>query len=264
MFAVEGDEQERGIRLHKFMAQAGVASRRACEALIRSGRVRVNGEPVSEMGVRVRPGVDRVEVDGRALKAAEDKLYVMLNKPRGYVTTVSDPEGRRTVLDLLPPMPVRLYPVGRLDFDTEGLLLLTNDGELTHALTHPRREVAKVYLADVEGRPSPEALDRLRRGVRLEDGVTAPVLVKVGPFRDGQTQLTLTIREGRNRQIRRMLEAVGHPVTFLKRIRFGPLSLSGVKLGQWRPLTAEEVEKLQAAVKAASRPRPSRGASRKA
>ncbi|MGE5590537.1 MAG: pseudouridine synthase [Bacillota bacterium] len=243
------------VRLQKLLADAGVASRRASEKLISEGRVLVNGQPVTQLGVKVDPERDRVEVGGRVLRPAEERVYVILNKPRGYVSTVKDPEGRRTVLELIGHVGVRLYPVGRLDMDTEGLLLLTNDGGLTNALLHPRQEVPKTYVAEVDGLPTPETLARLRRGIRLEDGPTAPAEVKVLKSTDRGATLSITIHEGRNRQVRRMLEAVGHPVTFLKRVRFGPLDLHGLKLGQHRFLSSAEVSRLRAAAGGARAPR---------
>ena len=233
--------------MQKALADAGVASRRAAEELIRAGRVRVNGQVVSQLGTRVSEG-DRLEVDGRPVRREVEPIYVLLNKPRGFVTTTSDPEGRRTVLDILPELGARVYPVGRLDYDTEGLLLLTNDGDLTNLLTHPRHRVLKTYLAEVEGSPSPVALETLARGVKLEDGYTSPARIRVQRRAEDRTTLSLTITEGRNRQVRRMLEVVGHPVLFLKRTRFGPLDLRGVKLGQWRFLSTAEVERLRRAV----------------
>lgn len=236
-----------GVRLQKVMADAGVASRRASEELIRRGRVRVNGRVVTELGTRVQPGVDTIEVNGRPLQLSSGRTYILLNKPRSFVTTVRDPRGRRTVLDLVKGVPGRLYPVGRLDYDTEGLLLLTNDGTLTYALTHPKHGVPRTYIAEVAGYVSDETVAQLERGVRLDDGLTRPATVRVQGRPDGRTKLTITLSEGRNRQVRRMFDAVGHPVQFLKRVQFGPLSLHGVKLGQWRRLTQAEVARLYAA-----------------
>lgn len=236
-------------RLQKVMAHAGVASRRACEELIRKGRVTVNGRVVDEMGLKVDPAKDRIAIDGRIFSGPEEPVYLMLNKPSGFVTTVRDPRGRRTVLDLIGNLPGRVYPVGRLDYDTEGLLLLTNDGELTNALTHPRHEVPKTYLAVAQGVVGRDKVNVLKRGVRLSDGPTAPAKVRVLKVEEGATSLEITIHEGRNRQIRRMMEAIGHPVTFLKRIRFGPLTLRGLRLGEYRALTPAEVEKLKSAAK---------------
>lgn len=236
-----------GIRLQKVMADAGVASRRASEDLIRRGRVRVNGRVVTELGTKVRPGVDTIEVNGRPMQLSSGRTYILLNKPRSFVTTVNDPRGRRTVLDLIDGVRGRLFPVGRLDYDTEGLLLLTNDGELTYALTHPKHGVPRTYLAEVEGTVSPETATRLANGIELDDGPTRPAEVRILGHEDGNTKLTVTLTEGRNRQVRRMLAAVGHPVLFLKRVQFGPLSVHGVKLGQWRSLTQAEVAKLYAA-----------------
>lgn len=227
------------------MADAGVASRRASEELIVRGRVRVNGRVVTELGTRVRPGEDTIEVNGRPLRLSSGRTYILLNKPRSFVTTVNDERGRRTVLDLVKGVPGRIFPVGRLDYDTEGLLLLTNDGELTYALTHPKHGVPRTYVAEVEGKVSDETVGLFGSGsIRLEDGPTRPATVRVQGYTDGRTKLTITLTEGRNRQVRRMFAAVGHPVTFLKRIGFGPLSVHGVKLGQWRRLTQAEVEGL--------------------
>lgn len=233
-------------RLQKIISQAGVASRRHAEELIIAGRVTVNGRVVAELGAKVEPGRDIVAVDGRPL-AGEEKVYVLLNKPRGVVTTLSDPRGRKTVAELVAGIPARLYPVGRLDYNTEGLLLLTNDGELTHALTHPSHGIYKTYVATVAGRPSEEKLDRLRMGITLDDGVTAPARVKLtgyDPAKDTAT-LQIIIREGRNRQIRRMCEAIGHPVGKLKRTEFAFLTLEGVHRGRYRQLTPEEVAGLR-------------------
>ncbi len=233
-------------RLQKIISQAGIASRRHAEELITAGRVTVNGRVVVELGTKVEPGRDVVAVDGRPV-AGEDKFYVLLNKPRGVVTTLSDPRGRKTVSELVADLPARLYPVGRLDYNTEGLLILTNDGELTHALTHPSHGIDKTYVTTVVGRPSEEKLDRLRLGITLEDGVTAPARVRLTGY-DLETNtatLTIVIHEGRNRQIRRMCQAIGHPVEKLKRTAFAFLTLEGVGRGRYRHLEREEVDRLR-------------------
>lgn len=232
-----------GERLQKVLAHAGVASRRAAEELIAAGRVSVNGAVVREMGLRVMPR-DHVAVDGRPIGRAEKLVHVALNKPTGYVSTARDPEGRPTVMDLV-KVPARVYPVGRLDWDTEGLLLLTNDGELAHRLTHPRYGVEKEYHALVEGYPPQSVTRALREGVELEDGWTAPA--KVGRLReeDGGLWLAVTIHEGRNRQVRRMLEAVGFPARRLVRVRVGPIHLGQLPFGESRRLERREIDALR-------------------
>jgi len=232
-----------GERLQKVLARAGFGSRRTCEELIAEGRVRVNGE-VADLGRRVDAERDRVEVDGAAVGVRPGQVYYLLNKPRGVVTTAADTHGRPTVVDLVPGEP-RVFPVGRLDADTEGLLLLTNDGELTHRLTHPSFGVEKEYLAEVVGTPSPAAVRRLREGVDLEDGRTAPARVAVVPPRG----LRIVVHEGRNRQVRRMCEAVGHPVVRLVRTRIGPLADRDLAPGEWRELSIAEVRGLDAAAR---------------
>lgn len=243
--------EQQGERLQKYLARAGVASRRHAEELIAAGRVSVNGETVRLPGTRVDPARDVVAVDGQQARPAETLTWVLLNKPAATVTTVSDPQGRRTVLDLLPDTlrAQRLFPVGRLDWDTEGLLLLTNDGDLALRLTHPRYALPKEYEAMVRGMPSHEALARLRRGVWLpgETRLTAPAVVRVLGTREGDTLLALQIHEGRNRQVRRMFETVGHQVVWLRRVRLGPLSLGALSTGAWRLLTADEVAALRRA-----------------
>jgi 23S rRNA pseudouridine2605 synthase len=226
------------VRLNAYLARSGVASRRGAEDLIRAGRVRVNGE-VAGLATFVE-AADRVEVDGRLL-APEPLVYVLLHKPAGVVTTARDPHGRRTVVDLV-GVPQRVVPVGRLDADTTGALLLTNDGPLAHRLAHPRYEVDKVYEADVEGHPGDEALRRLAEGVDLDDGRTAPAEVR----RLGLSLLELTLHEGRKHQVKRMCEAVGHPVRRLHRRGYAGLTVSGVEPGAWRELTQEEVAALRA------------------
>jgi 23S rRNA pseudouridine2605 synthase len=231
-----------GERLQKVLARAGFGSRRACEELIAAGRVAVNGDP-AVLGRRVDPDQDRVTVDGVPVPAAAGLVHYLLNKPSGVVTTAHDPEGRSTVLDLVPPEP-RVFPVGRLDFDTEGLLIMTNDGELANLLTHPRHGVAKTYLAEVEGVPSAAAVRRLREGVDLDDGVTQPARVNLVQRRAGRAALEIVVHEGRNRQVRRMCDAVGHPVRRLVRTHIGPLSDARLRPGQWRQLSPHEVKTL--------------------
>jgi 23S rRNA pseudouridine2605 synthase len=225
------------MRLNAYLARAGVASRRGAEDLIRSGRVRVNGE-VAVLATFVGPN-DLVELDGQRLDP-EPLAYVLLHKPAGVVTTARDPHGRPTVIDLVQHAQ-RVVPVGRLDADTTGALVLTNDGPLAHRLMHPRYEVDKVYEVDVEGEPSSTALSRLEQGVELEDGMTSPAQVR----RLGPSRLELTIHEGRKHQVKRMLEAVGHAVRRLHRSRYAGLTLDGLAPGEWRELTPEEVELLR-------------------
>ncbi len=236
------------MRLQKAIAQAGVASRRKAEAMIVAGNVRVNGKVVRELGTQVDPRSDRIEVNGEPIRS-EPLVYYLLNKPTGVITTASDPHGRRTVLELVPSK-ARVYPVGRLDYDTEGLLLLTNDGDLAFRLAHPSFEVDKVYDATLHGRMTSDALTQLARGVHLEDGITRSAGVKVVERHSNSTRILLTIHEGRNRQIRRMGEAVGHPVVSLRRIQYGPLKLLDLAPGGCRPLTRAEVDQLQELVAA--------------
>ena len=227
------------MRLNAYLARAGVASRRKADELIKAGRVRVNGEP-GQLNTFVG-GADAVEVDGTPV-TAQRLAYVLLHKPAGVVTTASDPHARRTVLDLV-DHPARVVPVGRLDADTTGVLLLTNDGPLAHRLAHPRYGVRKVYEADVEGDPDDGALATLRAGVELEDGRTAPAQVR----RLGRGRIELVLHEGRKHQVKRMLEAVGHPVRRLHRSRYAGLTADGLDPGQWRELTADEVARLREA-----------------
>jgi len=228
------------------LAQAGIGSRRACETLIAAGRVTVNGV-VAGLGQRVDATEDRVAVDEVPVSVRPGLVHYLLNKPAGVVTTSADPQGRATVIDLVPPQP-RVFSVGRLDATTEGLLILTNDGELAHHLTHPRYGVEKEYFAVVEGSPSPSAVRRLREGVELEDGITAPARVALIP----PNGLRLTIHQGRNRQVRRMCAAVGHPVVRLVRTRIGPVADRQLRPGAWRMLTPSEVRGLATAAAATS------------
>ncbi|SHF04037.1 pseudouridine synthase [Desulforamulus putei] len=231
-------------RLQKVLAKAGVASRRHAEELITGGKVMVNGRVVTELGTKVDAYKDKILVNGKPIPPPEKKVYLLLHKPRGYVTTLSDERGRKTVLDLLEGVEQRVYPVGRLDYDSEGLLLMTNDGELTHALTHPKHQVKKTYLARVEGVPEPEKLQAMAKGLQLEDGLTAPAEVKIVDIQNGRALLQISIHEGRNRQVRRMCEHIGHRVLRLRRVRIGPLELGNLKPGEFRPLTRQELKEL--------------------
>ena len=252
------------IRLQKIIATAGVASRRAAEKLIVDGRVSVNGETIRQLGSKADPDTDEIRVDDRRVKQPKRLRYYLLNKPAGYVTTRSDPEQRRTVMDLLKGVREYVYPVGRLDYDSEGLLLLTNDGDLAASLMHPSHEVDRVYEAQVLGTPDTHDLDRLARGVVVEGRRTAPAVVELvterrrstKPSKGDETSLIrVTVHEGRTRQVRKMCDAIGHPVRRLRRIRIGPLRDTTLKLGAFRELSAEEVRKLKSA---AQRPAPRR------
>ena len=237
-------DEPTGERLQKVLARVGMGSRRSAEELIGAGRVTVNGE-VAVLGRRVDVEHDLVEVDGVQIGVRPGVVWYLLNKPRGVVTTASDPDARRTVVELVPTEP-RVFPVGRLDADTEGLLLLTNDGDLTHRLTHPSFGVEKEYVAQVAGTPTPAQIRSLREGIELDDGITAPAKVALTP----PNVLTLTIREGRNRQVRRMCEAIGHPVVRLVRTRIGPITDRALPPGAWRALTTDEVHAIAKAVAA--------------
>ncbi len=231
------------MRVQQFLAACGVASRRASEDLIRAGRVEVNGVRAA-LGATVEPDHDTVRVDGREVRR-EAHTYLLLNKPAGVVTTARDTHGRRTVLDCVAGAPAKVVPVGRLDLDTEGVLLLTNDGELANRLMHPRYGVPKTYQVWVRGHVAAATAEKLARGVELEDGMTAPAACEVVRAGERASQLKLTLREGRKREVKRMCEAVGHRVTKLRRIAFGPLHTGGLKPGAWRALTAREVAGLQ-------------------
>ncbi len=237
------------VRLQKVIADAGVASRRKAEELIVAGRVTVNGKVVRELGVKVDVASDHVKVDGRHLKPAPPHVYVMLNKPKGVVSTLRDPEGRPTVGDFLGGVGMRVFPVGRLDYDAEGLLLLTNHGTLAQALLHPRYHVPKTYLVKVKGVVPNEKLTLLARGVKLADGMTAPAVVKKVRKAEENSWLELTIHEGRNHQVKRMLEAVGSRVLKLLRVRFGPLLLGDLAAGSYRYLTDREANALRGVLK---------------
>src|SRR5690349_2911741 len=233
------------VRLQKLIAGSGLASRRKAEALISAGRVTVNGKIVTELGTKVDPGSDHVKVDGKHLGAAQPFVYLMLNKPRNVMSTLDDPGGRTTVKDYLRGVSVRVFPVGRLDFDSEGLMMLTNNGELAQALLHPRYHVPKTYLIKVKGVLVDDEIRQLQRGVRLEDGMTGPAEVRKVRKVEANSWLEVTIREGRKHQVKRMLEAVGHPVIKLLRIRMGSLTLGDLQSGEFRFLTDREANALR-------------------
>lgn len=229
------------MRLNKYMADCGVASRRACDKLIVAGKVKVNGK-VATLGTTVEDS-DRVEVEGKRITAKHKQYYIVLHKPKGFVTTVSDNLGRKTVMDLV-DIKARLFPVGRLDYDTEGLLILTNDGDLANKLTHPSHEIEKVYIARISGQLTMQELNQLRNGVVIDGEKTAPAIVKVVEGDAHHTRVELTIHEGRNRQVKKMFEAVGHEVDFLKRVRIGQINLGGLSRGTYRHCTPKEVQYL--------------------
>ena len=233
------------MRLQKYLASCGVASRRNAEQIILEGRVSVNGEIIRILGTQVDEISDIVQVDGVTVKPESEKHYLAYNKPVGEVTTVSDPEGRATVMDRFCDYPVRLFPVGRLDYDSEGLLLLTNDGELMNQLLHPSFEIRKSYLIRVSGYVSEDEIRVLRKGVIIDGRLTAPAEVRSIRHDTFSTDLLVTIHEGRNRQVRKMIDAVGHKVLLLKRVRFGPILLGDLPSGMWRKLTEDEIKKLR-------------------
>ncbi len=249
---VEINPHPDGDRLQKVLARAGIGSRRVCEDYIVRRRIRVNGE-VAILGRRVHPESDVIEFDRVIVTTRADLVHYLLNKPRGVVTTAHDPQGRQTVLDLL-PSDQRIFPVGRLDLDSEGLIVLTNDGDLAQALTHPSLGVEKEYLAELRGIPTRAALRKLREGIELEDGPTAPATVTLTDEHGGNAAISIAIHEGRNRQVRRMCEAIGHPVRRLIRVRIGPIADPALSPGDWRVLTQSEVRSLHGAT--GNRPAP--------
>jgi 23S rRNA pseudouridine2605 synthase len=232
-------------RLQKIISAAGITSRRAAEELIAEGRVRVNGKVVTELGTKADAAKDHIKVDGKLINPKQPPTYILLNKPAGFVTTMSDPEGRPTVQDLLKGIKVRVYPVGRLDYNTEGLLLMTNDGDFAHLITHPKHEFPKTYLAKVKGVLEESQIDHLEKGIHLDDGKTAPAKIKKIRKEEANSWLEITIHEGRKRQVRRMFDRVGHSVIKLKRIRTGNLTLGDLPEGAYRYLTPAEVKALQ-------------------
>ncbi len=235
------------MRLQKYLALAGVASRRASEELIKKGQVKVNNLVVTTLGTKINPEMDDIRVDDKPILYKEKKVYLLLNKPRGYITSVNDPQNRPTVMDLISGIRERLYPVGRLDFDTEGLLLLTNDGQVAYRVTHPKYKVDKKYLVKTAGIPSPEKIQRLKKGVLLSEGKTSPARVRILEVDSSNrwARVEIIIHEGRKRQVRRMFESVGHPVIRLKRTQLSFLTLEGLVTGQYRHLTLEEIRFLK-------------------
>lgn len=236
------------MRINKFMAECGVASRRACDEMILEGRVKVNGKKIDTPGLEINEFNDAVTLDGRRITLVSKKYYIMLHKPKGYVTTVKDDKGRKTAMELI-KIRSRLYPVGRLDYDTEGLLLLTNDGQLAYALTHPSHEVPKTYIAKIKGKISDTEVRQLRKGVEIDGKMTLPAVVKIIETDDEFSRVEVTIKEGRNHQIKKMFEVVGKEVVFLKRTAIGPLKLGGLGRGEYKNLTSKEIEILKAIVK---------------
>jgi 23S rRNA pseudouridine2605 synthase len=232
-------------RLQKIISQAGITSRRKAEELILQGRVEVNGKVVRTLGAKANPEKDHVKLNGRLLQLKQPKIYLMLNKPKGYVTTLQDPEGRPTVIELLKGVHQRVYPIGRLDYDAEGLLLFTNDGETAEHLMHPRYEIPRTYLVKVKGVLEDPEIKQLEIGVPLEDGMTAPCRIEKIRKTQENSWIELTMREGRNRQIKRMMEHAGHPVLKLKRILFAGLELASLETGEYRYLTEKEIQKIK-------------------
>jgi len=233
-------------RLQKIIASAGITSRRKAEELISEGRVTINGKVTTELGVKADPLKDRISVDGKPVTLSGPRIYVLLNKPKGYISSISDPENRPVVVDLLTKLKGRVYPVGRLDYDAEGVLLLTNDGEFSNKLIHPKFKVAKKYLVKVRDVPSKEDLAKLENGVRLEDGKTLPAKAHLVRQTKENSWIELTVFEGRNRLVKRMCQAVGHPVAKLQRVEFAGIRLGKMKIGEWRFLTSAEIERLKA------------------
>ncbi|AGB18955.1 pseudouridine synthase [Thermoanaerobacterium thermosaccharolyticum] len=231
-------------RLQKYLAECGIASRRKSEQLILDGKIKVNGTVIKNLGIKIDPDKDIVEYDGRVVAKVQHNIYIMLNKPTGFITTVKDQFGRPSVLDII-KIKDRIYPVGRLDYDTSGLLLLTNDGDIANKLMHPKHEIDKVYIAKIRGIPDDKDLDRFRNGLLLDNRLTAKAKIEILKKINNDALVKIVIHEGRNRQIRRMCELIGHPVMTLKRIKIGDLELGNLKVGQWRYLSGEEVQYLK-------------------
>ncbi|MEG6565878.1 pseudouridine synthase [Thermoanaerobacterium saccharolyticum] len=231
-------------RLQKYLAECGIASRRKCEQLILAGEVKVNGETIRKLGIKVDPNKDVVEYNGKVVTKVNKNIYIMLNKPVGYLTTVKDQFDRPSVIDLV-NIDDRVYPIGRLDYDTSGLLLLTNDGDLANKLMHPKNKINKVYIAQIKGVPDKMKLDMFRNGLCIDNYKTAKAEIDILKVANGNSTVRIVIREGRNRQIRKMCELIGHPVLKLKRVKIGNLDIGNLKTGQWRYLSKDEVEYLK-------------------
>ena len=234
-------------RLQKIIANAGITSRRSAEKLIDSGKVSLNGKVITNLGVKADPSKDKIRINGKLLSHSEPKLYILLNKPSGYITSLKDPEGRPTVMDLLKKIRQRVYPVGRLDYDTEGLLIITNDGRFANTLMHPRYKVLKTYLVKIKGQISEKSMKHLTEGVHINGRKAAPIAIKKKGLREKNSWIEITLQEGRNRQIKRMLEILGYRVIKLKRTSYGSLNLKGVPLGAYRFLTRFEVAQMKKA-----------------
>jgi 23S rRNA pseudouridine2605 synthase len=236
-------------RINRILSQAGLASRRKADEIIRTGRVMVNGNIVRELGVKAKWGEDSIKLDGKEIPKPSERIYLLLNKPFGYISSLNDPQGRPVITDLIKDVPQRIYPVGRLDFDSLGLLLLTNDGDFSHRLTHPRYHIPKTYKVTVHGTVSEETIDKLRNGIELEDGFSSTAKAALVKKSGGRSVLRITVYEGRNRLIRRMVEAVGHKAIQLIRTGFGSLELGSLKIGKYRRLEPDEIRELKRMVK---------------
>lgn len=232
------------LRLQKYLARCGLGSRRKCESLIEEGRIFVDGKKVTTLGTKIDPEKQEVRFAGKILKYEEKKFYILLNKPKGYVTTLSDPQGRPIVTDLVKDIKARLFPVGRLDFNTEGALILTNDGDFSQKIQHPKNNVKKTYEAVVAGYPNKKNLLQLEKGIMLEDKMTAPATLSLQKKFSSSSLITITIHEGRKRQVRKMFAAIGHPVVHLKRIAYGNLYLQNLPKGSYRSLTTKDLQKI--------------------
>lgn len=232
-------------RLQKYLAECGIASRRKCEELISGGHISLNGNIVTDMGIKIDPSIDVIKFNGSVVSPQEKKVYIMLNKPEGYISTAREQFNRPKVTDMVKIPGIRLYPVGRLDYDSSGLLLLTNDGDVTYTVTHPSKKIEKTYIAEVRGIPDDRDIEKLQNGIDIGDFITSPAKVNIIELRKNTAILSITIHEGKNRQVRRMCSSAGHDVLKLKRVSIGNLSLGNLKKGEWRYLSNSEVEYLK-------------------